>query len=326
MRKKVIIISIIGVIFLLSLLLLLFPSIREKCEFIFKNIPEKITQKTENAFGVVVACYSPDGINLEKRKNVANFWGGSSGILLKDGTILLGGIDFSHREGIEDKETGYRIRDMGFLASKDGWEFYRPEITIRGLEHDITAWGDPTIVKLPNDSYRMYFTERTAAGPAISPLMSAYSEDGYNYHFEGKVTGEPTVSLNAIDFTVLYEKRAQKYYIYTRSENFDEAQVLESKDGRYFTRRFKIKIPFAFQFSIIDEGDYYVAYGGHLPSDNKPCTDLECLSLSYPVKAVSKDGLHWERTKEQPTGPWAGDRIFCNSYAVIKLNNGYYFY
>jgi len=315
----------IGAIFLLSLVLLFSPAVRKTFEFVFKNIPEKISQQIESTVGVATVCYSPDGINIEKREKIGRI-GGSSGIILKDGTIILGGLDFSDREGIKDEETGYRIRDIGFWASKDGWKFSKLKLNISSLERDITAYGDPTIVQLPNGGYRMYFTERTTTRHAAGLLMSAYSEDGYNYHFEGKVISEPTVNLDAVDFTVLYEKKSKKYYIYTRAENFDEAWILESKDGKHFTKRFKIKIPFAFQFSIVEEDDHYVAYGGHIPADIKPCTDLKCPNLRYPVRAISRDGINWQRTTEQPDGLWQGDRTYCNTYAVLKLSDGYYFY
>ncbi|MBU4347910.1 hypothetical protein KJ671_00130 [Patescibacteria group bacterium] len=275
----------------------------------------------KNNSRAVGACYSSDGINIEKAKKIAGLFGGSSGIILKDGTILLGGLDFLNREGIEDKETGFKLRGVGFLISKDGWNFSRFKLGITNLNRDIIAYGDPTIIQLPNGDYRMYFTEKTTEQYMPDILMSAYSKDGYNYRFEGKITGESNMNLTAVDFTAFYEKNTKKYYIYTRSDNFDEAEVLESEDGRHFAKRFKIKIPFGFQFSIINEKDYYVAYGRHIPSDNKPDSNLR-----YPVKAISKDGLHWERTKEQPIGPWQRNRTYCDTYAVFKLFDGYYFY
>jgi hypothetical protein len=275
-----------------------------------------------NLFGKVEGCYSSDGVNISKRKVVGSNWGGSSGILMDDGAIVLGGLDFFDRTGIKDEKTGNSIKDIGFKKSNNGWDFskFKPKIT--NLNQTIITCGDPTVVKLPEGGYRMYFTNgKDGCHGKAAPLMSAYSKDGYNYSFEGEVSGEKNINLEAVDFTVLYEKGSKKYYIYTRSENLNEAYVLKSTDGRYFTERVKIILPFSFQFSIIDEGDLYTAYGGHIPADNKPNSNLR-----YPVRAISKDGLNWERTPEQPNGPWSEDRIYCGTNAVLKLENGYYFY
>lgn len=275
-----------------------------------------------NLFKPIEACYSPDGINITEKNIVGNNWGGTSGIKLDYGKILLGGLDFSDRSGIEDKQNGNRIKDVGLLISNDGWKFskFKPEIT--NLDKTITTCGDPTLVELPDGDYRMYFTDgETGCHGKSAPLLSAYSKNGTNYSYEGKVTGAKGISLEAVDFTVLYEKYSNKYFVYTRSENPDEADVLESNDGRYFDKRIKIKLPFGFQFSIIDEGDFYTAYGSHIPQDNKPNSNLR-----YPVRATSKDGLNWERTREQPSGPWIKDRTYCGTAAVVKLPNGYYFY
>ena len=127
--------------------------------------------------------------------------------------------------------------------------------------------------------------------------------------------------LDAVDFTVLYEKRAKKYLIYTRSEDPEILQVLESSDGRHFTKRFAIKTPFGLQFSIVDGGEYYVAYGQSLFE-----SDVIDVDYRYSVKAVSKDGLNWQLAEDQPVGPWKGNRIYCSPTAVIKMDDGYYFY
>jgi hypothetical protein len=285
------------------------------------SVPKMISKYLPINFKAIEACYSVNGINFEKRDTVGRYWGGSSGILLKDGAIILAGLDFSDRNGIKDKQTGYSIKDIGFLQSHDGWNFSKFKPEINNLNRDIIACGDPTLIKLPENGYRMYFTDGQNGCHNTALLLSAYSQDGYVYIFEGEIDGAPGVSLEAVDFTVLYEKNSKRYYLYTRTENFDEADVLESADGRYFTKRFKIQIPFGFQFSIVDEGDYYSAYGGHIPADNKPGSNLR-----YPVKAISRDGINWERTPDQPMGPWQGNQTYCNTYAVIKKEGGYYFY
>jgi len=305
-------IILLGTILLLSVLILL---------GIQKHAFEGINQRIRNLLGNVEACYSPDGINITERKAIGGNWGGSSGIVLDDGSVVLGGLDFSNRSGIKDEQTGHSIKDVGFLKSDDGWNFSRFKPTISNLNKAITACGDPTIVKLPEGGYRMYFTNGEKGCHSDAPLLSAYSKDGYSYSFEGELTGDPGINLKAVDFTILYEKNSDKYYIYTRTDNLDEADVLETVDGRHITKRFRIKIPFGFQFSILDEGDYYTAYGGHVPSDNIPGSNLR-----YPVKATSKDGLNWERTQKQPNGSWSGNRTYCNTYAVLKLPDGYYFY
>jgi len=310
--KKNIIVVLGTIVFLLILALLGFQN----------NIFERIIQITGNTFGSIEGCYSPDGINIVKKKIVGSNWGGSSGILMDDKSIILGGLDFSDRSGIKDKQTGNSIKDVGFLKSHNGWNFSKFKPKINNLDKTILTCGDPTSVKLPDGGYRIYFTdgEMGCHGKAAL-LLSAYSKDGYSYSFEGEITGAPGINLKAVDFTILYEKHSNKYYIYTRADNLDEAEVLVSSDGRHFTERFKIKIPFGFQFSIIDEGDYYTAYGSHVPSDNKPNSNLR-----YPVRAISKDGLNWERTQNQPNGLWSGNRTYCNTFAVFKLPDGYYFY
>jgi len=310
--KRTLTISV-SVITLLSILLFL-------C--LKNNIFEGIGQRVNNLSGSIEGCYSPNGVNITNKKVVGSNWGGSSGITMDDGSIVLGGLDFSDRDGIKDEETRNSIKDIGFLKSNNGWNFskFKPKIT--NLDRTITTCGDPTLIKLPEDGYRMYFTdgEKGCHGKA-APLLSAYSKDGYIYSFEGEITGNQGVNLETVDFTVLYEKNSHKYYIYTRADNLDEAYVLESPDGRYFTKRFKISIPFSFQFSIIDEGEYYTAYGRHIPSDYKPNSNLR-----YPVRATSNDGLNWQRTQDQPNGTWTGDRTYCDTYAVLKLSDGYYFY
>ncbi len=270
----------------------------------------------------IEVCYSPDGVSITEKKIVGGFWGGSSGIMMDDGSIVLGGLDVSDRGGIKDEQTGNRLKDVSFLKSSDGRNFskFRPKIS--NLNKTVKACGDPTIVKLPEGGYRLYFTDGENGCHSDAPLLSAYSKDGHSYSFEGELTGDPGINLNAVDFTVLYESHARKYYIYTRTENFDKVDVLETADGRHITKRFQITTPFSLQFSILDEGNYYVAYGGHVPSDsNRPNSNLR-----YPVKAISKDGLHWERASDQPNGSWTGNRTYCNTYAVLKLPDGYYFY
>jgi len=272
--------------------------------------------------GNIEGCYSPDGLNIIERKTIGSNWGGSSGIVMDNGLIILGGLDFSDRSGIKDEQTNYSIKDVSFLKSDDGWHFSKFKPTIANLNKTIVACGDPTIVKLLEGGYRMYLTdgEKGCHGKA-APLLSAYSKDGLSYSFEGELTSDPGINREAVDFTVLYEKKSDKYYIYIRADNLDEADVLETTDGRHITKRFRIKIPFGFQFSVLDEGDHYVAYGQHLPSDSKPNSNLR-----YPVRATSRDGLNWERTPEQPSGSWDEDRTYCGTYAVIKKEDGYYFY
>lgn len=281
------------------------------------SVPLRIFSKTADNFRIIGACYTPDGTNFSKKKLVASLFGLTDGIRLKDGKILLTGIDFRDRTGMADKQSGYKITSLGFLISTDGWKFKSIKLAISGLKNDIIAYGDPIIVKLPDGNYRMYFTDSDNE----AHLMSAYSKDGYNYQFEGKVTGKAGVPLDAVDFTVLYEKKAQKYLIYTRSEDPEILQVLESSDGRYFTKRFTIRTPFSLQFSIVDEGEYYVAYGRPLFK-----SDVIDADYRYPVKAISKDGLNWQLAKEQPVGPWKGNRTYCSPTAVIKMDDGYYFY
>lgn len=302
-----ILVVILGIIIVLAVLVFLFPNL--------KNI-----FSSKEVFGAVEGCYSSDGINITKKKTVVNLFGMTGGIKLQDGTILLGGIDFVDRDGITDEQTGHSIKDVGYYQSKNGWDFTKFKPKISNLTRTITAWGDPVIIDFPEGGYRMYFTERTTTQHVPGLLMSAYSQDGYNYTFEDKVTGTPDVNLDAVDFTAFYEKNAKKYYIYTRAENPDEAYVLESDDGRYFSKRYKITLPFSLQFSIIEEGIQYIAHGGHIPSDNKPGSNLR-----YPVKAVSQDGINWQRSEEQPNGPWTGDKLYCG-VNVFKLSDGYYFY
>ena len=83
-----------------------------------------------------------------------------------------------------------------------------------------------------------------------------------NLSFWGKIIG--TVSLTAVDFSI---------------------RVLESEDGRNFNKSFTMKFPFYLQFSIIDEGDYYRAYGSH------PAPAPFGKDIRYPVLATSKDGV-----------------------------------
>jgi|GEM_PF-5784815 len=270
----------------------------------------------------IEVCYAPDGVNITEKKIVGGYWGGSSGVMMDDDSVVLGGLDFSDRKGIKDEQTGNSLKDVSFLKSSDGWNFSKFRPNINNLSETISACGDPTIIKLPEGGYRMYFTDGEKGCHSDAPLMSAYSKDGYSYSFEGKLTGNPGINLKAVDFTVLYEKNARKYYIYTRAENFDEVDILETTDGRHISKRYKIKIPFSLQFSILDQGDHYVAYGGHVPSDKN---ELDS-DLRYPVKATSRDGLNWERTQDQPNGPWTGNKTYCNTYAVLKLSDGYYFY
>lgn len=309
-QRKIIVISVI-VLLLISLLL------------VYRgNIFNQVNQRLNGLVGNIEGCYSPDGLNLTERKTIGVNWGGSSGIMMGDGSIILGGLDFSDRSGIKDEQTGYSIKDVGFLKSDDGWKFSRFKPTITNLNKTIIACGDPTIVKLPTGGYRMYFTDgEIGCHGRAAPLQSAYSQDGSAYSFEGELTGDPGINREAVDFTVLYEKKSGKYYIYTRADSLDEADVLETTDGRHITKRFRIKIPFGFQFSIIDEGNSYAAYGQHIPSDNKPNSNLR-----YPVRATSSDGINWERTPDQPNGSWTEDRRYCGTDAVLKLSKGYYFY
>ncbi len=282
--------------------------------FLFYQIYQSISTRI-SLFEPTIAYYTPDGINFTKRKTVARLFGLQDGLRLKDGKIMLTGIDFARRGGLVDKETGFRLTDVGFLVSQDGWKFEVPKMSIKGLKENILAFGDPIIINLPDGNYRMYFTDRNDH----AFLASAYSENGYDYVYERKITG--TVSLTAVDFNVLYEKRAKKYYIYTRGEKNQLIRILESEDGRNFTKSFTMKFPFYLQFSIIDEGDYYRAYGSH------PVSAPFGKDIRYPVLATSKDGLNWEETEKQPVGPWKENKFQASPVAVIKMpDGGYIFY
>ncbi len=124
------------------------------------SIPEMLSRHLPINFKSIEACHSSDGLHFEKRDTVGNFWGGSSGFLLSDGVIVLGGLDFSDRSGITDKQTGYSIKDIGFLQSRDGWNFSKFKPEINDLDRNITACGDPVLVGLPEGGYRMYFSTR----------------------------------------------------------------------------------------------------------------------------------------------------------------------
>jgi len=72
-----------------------------------------------------------------QRKTIGSNWGGSSGIVIDNGSIILGGLDFSDRSGIKDEQTNYSIKDVSFLKSDDDWHFskFKPlanqELTVR---------------------------------------------------------------------------------------------------------------------------------------------------------------------------------------------------
>ncbi len=315
--KKKNIYSVFILIFLIVVVLLIKFISAKNPQISLPSISKMLSRHLPMDFEVIEACYSPDGTTFTKKKNVANSFGKQSGLLMPDGAILLTGLDFSNRQGLLiDKKTGKPISDTGFLKSYDGWKFERAQLTIQEMPTDFWCWGDPVITSLPNGHFRMYLTDRNKE----AVLVSAYSENGYDYVFEGEVTHEQGVPIDAVDFTVLYEKRADKYLIYTRSETDKSVDVIESKDGRHFTRRYTIPIPFTLQFSIIDEGDHYTAWGGPW-FEKKPNSDYR-----YPVKATSTDGINWQLTNEQPTGLWQGNETYCGTYAVIKKEDGYYFY
>lgn len=131
--------------------------------------------------------------------------------------------------------------------------------------------------------------------------------------------------MHFVDPTIIYEKRAQKYYIYTRGKNDQEIKMYESSDGRHFQSRPPIDPPFYLKFTIIDQGEYYQAYG--LPATMVKREKSPGQDFHYPLLATSTDALNWQKASEQPTGQWKGDKIEVNASAGVKLtNSGYIFY
>lgn len=269
--------------------------------------------------------YSPDGINFSQKGKAFSFFGANSAIVLKDGQIALYGIDFNpvvRFSGITDPTTKHKITDFGLITSKDGKKFTSQKITVTNLDEDIQTNGDATIVLLPDGpstdsgqaNYRLYF-----AHYGNGSVVSFYSQNGYDFTYEGKLEPE----IHFVDPTIIYEKRAQKYYIYTRGENDQEIKMYESSDGRIFNSRQSIDPPFYLKFTIIDEGEYYSAYGlnSELVKGEKLNQDFR-----YPVLATSTDALNWQKSDTQPTGPWNGSKIQVGTGAGVKLSTGEYFF
>lgn len=262
--------------------------------------------------------YSPDGLNFTQRGKAFNAFGANSAIVLKDGNIALYGIDFNpliRFVGFTDSQTKYKVTDFGLIVSSDGKKFQRKKITVRNLTENIQTNGDATIVQLPDGNYRLYFSHY-----GNGPVVSFYSENGYDFIYVGKL--EPEVYF--VDPTIFYEKKAQKYYIYTRGENDREIKMYESNNGSHFQPRPSIDPPFYLKFTIIDQGDYYQAYG--LPAAMVKDEKNLGQDFRYPLLATSIDALTWQKASEQPTGQWKGDKIEVNASAGVKLTNGGYIF
>ena len=99
--------------------------------------------------------------------------------------------------------------------------------------------------------------------------------------------------------------------------------MYESTDGRNFNPRQSIDPPFYLKFTIIDEGEYYRAYG--LSSEMVRGEKLN-QDFRYPVLATSIDALNWQKADKQLTGPWTGNKIQVGAGAGIKLATGEYFF
>ncbi|MCL5795674.1 MAG: Srx family chemoreceptor [Patescibacteria group bacterium] len=262
--------------------------------------------------------YSPDGLNFTQKGKAFNSFGANSAIVLKDGKIALYGIDFNpvvRFDGITDSITKHKITDFGLITSSDGKKFQGKKITVKGLDEDIQTNGDATIVLLPDGNYRLYF-----AHYGNGPVVSLYSQNGYDFTYEGKL--EPEVHF--VDPTIIYEKRAQKYYIYTRGDKDQEIKMYESNDGRHFQSRPSIDPPFYLKLTIIDHGEYYQAYGlpaAMVKGEKSPGQDFR-----YPLLATSTDALNWQKANTQPNGPWKSDKIEVSASAGVKLTNGGYIF
>lgn len=262
--------------------------------------------------------YSPDGTNFTQKGKAFNSFGANSAIVLKDGKIALYGIDFNpvvRFGGITDPTTKHKITDFGLIASSNGKKFTSQKITVTNLDEDIQTNGDATIVLLPDSNYRLYF-----AHYGNGPVVSFYSKNGYDFTYEGKLEPE----IHFVDPTIIYEKRAQKYYLYTRGENDQEIKMYESSDGRHFQSRSSIDPPFYLKFTIIDEGGYYRAYG--LNSDMVKGTNNSGQDFRYPILATSTDALNWQKADTQPTGPWTSNKIQVGAGAGVKLSTSEYFF
>lgn len=262
--------------------------------------------------------YSRDGQYFSQKKQIYNcFISGETGVKLKDGNIALYGLDrikIPSRWAV-DQTTNFKLKDLGLVTSKDGEKFQRHKITITNLDRDIRV-ADSEILALPDSTYRLYFIQYKTC-----ELYSAVSENGYDFKFEGLVKQNPGNEIIYIaDPKFFWEKKAQKYYLYSRYEEEPGYLIIrESDDGRVFSPPYKVESPFNVPFCILDKGNSYLAYGqpfykpgvGGIPNDKN-------FDFRYPILAESEDAIHWRWSEKQVSGPWQGNDPIMGSIFAIQ--------
>ena len=260
-------------------------------------------------------AFSPNGTTFTSKEKVLSMFNVSCGIRLGDGMIALYGEDFGEKPGsfIIDKSTGFTITDLGIVVSEDGEHFERGKITIENLTRNIQG-ADSAIVQLPDKRYRLYFVEN-----GNKEMFSAVSDNGYDFTFEGKVD-----DIHMADPEIMYDQKSKNYYLFARTnaEN-GYLMVFSSKDGRHFGSSKEIPSPFNVQFSIVSDGENYLAYGtpfyktgvGGIPQSTS-------FDFRYPIMAESTNGLDWKWIGKVMTGPWKEGATLVGSSAVIKSGNG----
>jgi|GEM_PF-1119500 len=207
----------------------------------------------------VYIAYSEDGTTFTENKlfvphaGVANLW------LTTDGALIATMQYFSFTNEAYFDKIAYTVSEDNGLT----WSTLT-EIQFEGL-HEPTKGGpnavDPTLVQLPDGTFRLYFTFESP-GDGFPQLYSA-AADTIDEVFvnEGK---QLTIDEIVLDPTVIYFDGT--WHHYTTTQNPPQNNTLTnvhstSATGLDFTRQEDIVLPMSMLGGVIAEGDMLRFYG-----------------------------------------------------------------
>lgn len=205
---------------------------------------------------------------------------------LDDGRIRL---YYGTREGIKSS-----ISDDGLTFTEEPGTRIQPG-SLDSLEP--TA-NDPTVVRLPDGGYRMYYkgaVGQGGPGQSIHRIFSAYSSDGLEFVKEGMCidsTQTPDDGWASVpDALVLPDGRVRLYYVSDGNDVGHGIVAAVSEDGLNFTREGPVMTSFVDpSVMILDNGDYLMLAVDFSHNPMGICSFTSSDGISFTGKEVVLSG------------------------------------
>ncbi|GEM_PF-1565472 len=242
------------------------------------NVTKDASEVTLTGEPLIVESVSQGGIN------VTGDCIPESGVRMENGTV-----PYIYYIG----NTTYRLYYCGALGGM--WSALSTDsgLNFTGAQSTGLDGCDPSVIRLSNGSYRMYYKVQDPGNNSIHRIYSAMSNNGFNFTSEGlrfEYMNAPDNGFTSVPDAVQYPNGSVRLY-YCNGLNIASAF---SSNGVNFTRDDGIRLQYALDPSVIQLPNgtyrmYYVTSVNETPSGSILMTDTI-------RSAVSINGLNW--TKE----------------------------